>query len=487
MHRITIKRWLLPTLAAFTLAGVAAGQEGRGGDDASVPAGRPLGPSAEWPLESVQLESGTVYRGLVQSIGEHEIEFMEVVRPPGKPMFLVIRPVPVRGTQVIRLPEAERQLLIERTNGFRSRVLIEAGRIDEVTLEPQTPNGTRHWRYAGPWFTLLSTADEETTRRCVVRIEQIFRAYRLILPPRTSPTRPLEVRLLGSTDEYRDYLRAQGPDLKNPSFYLVRQNRIVAASELTRFAERLARSRDEHEQIRQLCARLDADLPARLQQLAGQLESRGYSRAEIVVEVKARQNAWSHEKAAWLNKIKTANRRNDEKFDELTGSMFRRLYHEAFHAYLENYVYPHDRFHVPRWLNEGLAQMFESGQLEGDTLRIDAPDRPALLAVQEQLARDESVSLPRLLEAGETEFLTAHRSAAGPGRQIYYLSWAVTYYVTFVREPSIWDTTALDAYVTPDHSGLSPIARFERLVHTPLPEFWRQWRNAILALTPAPR
>lgn len=487
MNRISFMLWMHMALAAFAPAGLVLGQGPNGPEESPASGGGPLARAAEWPLESVQLESGTVYRGLVQSVGEHEIEFMEVVRPPGKPMFLVVRPVPVQGTKVTRLPEPERQRLIERTSRFRNRVLIEAGRIDEVTLESQTSDGTRRWRYAGPWFTLLSTADEETTRRCVVRIEQIFRAYRLILPPRTAPTRPLEVLLLGSTDEYRDYLRAHGPDLKNPSFYLARQNRIVAASELTRFAERLARSRDQHEQIRQLCERLDAGLPGRLQQLAGQLESLGYSRAEIVAEVKARQNAWSHEKAEWLEKIKTTNRRNEAKFDDLTRSMFRRLYHEAFHAYLENYVYPHDRFHVPRWLNEGLAQMFESGQLEGDTLRIDAPDREALLAVQEQLARDDPAVLPRLLAADETEFLTAHRSAAGPGREIYYLSWALTYYLTFLREPSIWDTAALDAYVTPDGSGLSPIARFERLVHVPLPEFWRRWRSTLLALRPAPR
>ena len=33
---------------------------------------------------------------------------------------------------------------------------------------------------------------------------------------------------------------------------------------------------------------------------------------------------------------------------------------------------------VPRWLNEGLAQVFEGGQLESGSLRIDAPDRVKL-------------------------------------------------------------------------------------------------------------
>ena len=44
--------------------------------------------------------------------------------------------------------------------------------------------------------------------------------------------------------------------------------------------------------------------------------------------------------------------------------MFARAYHESFHAYLENYVYPHDHYDVPRWLNEGLAVMMEGGILD---------------------------------------------------------------------------------------------------------------------------
>ena len=44
--------------------------------------------------------------------------------------------------------------------------------------------------------------------------------------------------------------------------------------------------------------------------------------------------------------------------------MFRRLYHEAFHAYLDNYVYESPGYEIPTWLNEGLAQVFAAGLLE---------------------------------------------------------------------------------------------------------------------------
>jgi hypothetical protein len=166
--------------------------------------------------------------------------------------------------------------------------------------------------------------------------------------------------------------------------------------------------------------------------------------------------------------------------------MFRRLYHEACHAYLANYVYPDGDYQVPRWLNEGLAQVFESGQLDGDTLRIDAPDRPALLAVQSMIERGEPLPLEELLWSDQTDFLTSHGEAGGRARQIYYLSWALTYYLTFLGEKPLWGTAQLDAYVTPDERGLSPTSRFVALVRMPVERFSESWRDALQRLKPPP-
>ena len=63
-----------------------------------------------------------------------------------------------------------------------------------------------------------------------------------------------------------------------------------------------------------------------------------------------------------------------------------RLYHEAFHAYLRNNVYPRQKYDVPPWLNEGLAVIFEGGLLEGNTLRVDAPNPVALKKLKADMA-----------------------------------------------------------------------------------------------------
>jgi len=62
---------------------------------------------------------------------------------------------------------------------------------------------------------------------------------------------------------------------------------------------------------------------------------------------------------------------------------FALLNHEAFHAYLANFVVSGESRRVPRWLNEGLAQVCESGVWEGETFRIDSPDKPALATFKE--------------------------------------------------------------------------------------------------------
>ena len=70
-------------------------------------------------------------------------------------------------------------------------------------------------------------------------------------------------------------------------------------------------------------------------------------------------------------------------------------------------------YDVPRWLNEGLAQTFEAGLLEADTLRIDTPNLVALASLQSDLRGPQPLELTDLLNAGSETFLAAH---AGDGQ-----------------------------------------------------------------------
>jgi hypothetical protein len=160
-----------------------------------------------------------------------------------------------------------------------------------------------------------------------------------------------------------------------------------------------------------------------------------------------------------------------------------RLYHEAFHAYLENFVYPHEQFDVPRWLNEGLAQVFEEGLLELGTLRLDAPGRKRLMALQADLAGNTPLSLPDVLMADAQTFLVYHRTEAQTSQRHYLYSWGLAHYLA-VREP-ILESARLDRYVKGASLQSDSVARFEQLVAMPLAQFEQRWRADMLALKPS--
>jgi hypothetical protein len=395
-------------------------------------------------------------------------------------MYLVRLSLDPRSIQrTERIEETEHKTLYDRIQPllqYKSRALIEAGRMEDVELESMTDAGRQSWIYRGRWFWLVSTTDETQTRRCVVRLEQIFRAFQQVLPLRATSQEPLMVKLFGSMDEYRAELRELQLEIDNPAFYSARQNTIVAGCELTAFARRLAQLRRENAKIRQRYDQLDQQMPMQLAALSQKLQRNGFSPDEIQKEMKARTAAWRKQYEEIMRKLDATDRRNDSKFSEVTRQMFTRLYHESFHAYLENYVYPQDIFTVPRWLNEGLAQIFETVQIDEDTLRLDPPDPMKLARLQEDLRGREPLSVADVIQAEDDSFLVTHTS--GSSERHYLYSWGLAYYLTFYDE--LLYRGGLDEYVIQSEPAQSQIKRFGKLTRLPLHQFENRWRQTML-------
>jgi hypothetical protein len=434
-------------------------------------------PTGRWKLETLTQKDRSQIRGLIQTESPAEIDFAQVIQPPGKPMYAVIRGIPREKVEKIeRLGEAEHLELFERFSLFRNRAVIEAGRMDQLQLTGRSENGSKVLLYSGPWFELTSTADDEQTRRCLVRIEQLFRAYRTLLPPRVGQPRRLRVELFGSLDQYRDRLRERSFDLENAAFYSAREATILAASDLNLFAERLAQVRRQHEAVRQDLERIDKGHGEKLSTLAGELRAAGFTEDEVIAELRQRKASWKKELDSTLTTNLQRLRSAEEKFAVVTGNMFRSLAHESFHAWLDSYVYPHDSYDVPRWLNEGLAQVFEGGQFDGDSLRLDAPDRERLAALRAELTSERPLPLAQLLTASDRQFLGPHGDAT-PERHYLY-AWGLAHYLTFHH--NLLAAGKLDEYVAANSRDLNPLARFEALTGQPLARFEQAWRQAML-------
>jgi hypothetical protein len=468
-------------LATNLFSQSSAPRQGKHADSANAPrrTNSDLRPG-QWALETLRLVNGGEYRGLVQAKREREYDFAEIVQPPGEPMYAVLRGVPLDTVaEVVRLPSDEHQKLAERFAKFRNRAVIEAGRIDEVDWHLQTRDGVAYRVYRGDWFELWSTTDDEPTRRCVVRLEQIFRAYRTVLPPRAQSRGLLQVYIYGSLEEYRARLRQLDLSIENAAFYAPNERMIVAGSELTNFGRRLNEMRAKSTEVQRKYVALDRRFTQGLTTLSGELKAKGFSADEIATELSHRKANWKGEMKAALDGVQVAQRQNEAKFADVTNQMFARLYHEAFHAYLDHFVYPHQQHHVPRWLNEGLAQVFESGQLEGDMLRIDAPSRSRLLALRNDFQKLGRFPLSEMLIAADQPFLVPHAYQSGQGDERMYLyAWGLAWHLAFQHDAL--ESSALELYLDSDSQHVDPIPRFEALVGKQLPRFEDQWRESIM-------
>lgn len=395
----------------------------------------------DWPSERVELIDGRRYEGLVESQDDAWVHLIQIERPAGRPMHLVIRPLARSSVAaVVRLQPAEQAELRRQIKRFLNRSRIEAGRIDAVRLGMVQRHDARYLHYRGRWFSLESSVDEPTTRRVIVRVEQIFTAYRQILPPRTDSRRPLCIVMLGSMSEYHAYLGRLGLTIGNPACFIEDDNLVVAGSELARFAAELSKTEARHDQLRAELKQLERRLPLRLAEIAEQLKCEGAHGRQIKRLLAAERGEFERQIKKKRDELNRVDRTNAQKFNAVTSGMFTKLYHEAFHAYLENYVYPRKNYDVPVWLNEGQAMMFEAGVLENDTLRFDA-------------------------ESAE---------------RYYAYSWGLAYCLAF--ENRLPGTPALDEYVRRRANGISPVKRFEKLVGTTLDKFEKRWQRYILGL-----
>lgn len=434
-----------------------------------------------WPTERVHLLSGRTYYGLVESQDDSWVYLTEIHQRPGHRIHLVIRPIERSSIAgVTRLEPEDRARLRQRIEQWVNRARIESGKMDAVRLRPVDRQGIRFQHYHGKWFDLDSSTNEQTTRRIVVRIEQMFTAYRQILPPRTEPRGRLRLVILDSREQYRAYLRRYGLKVDNPAVYAPKENLVVAGSEVARYLAELAKVNAEHDRVREELDQLESRLRAKLRELSKKLQAQGAKRSEIApLLLKEKRDVEGRIKAKQVL-LKRYDRENAEAFDKVTRQMFARLYHEAFHAYVENYVYPHAKYDVPPWLAEGLAMVFENGILESDTLRIDAPNAVALGRLKEEIRGGRATPLDQLLAAGPDKFLVAGGTSRAESDRYYCYAWGLVYYLAFDKH--VLGTAALDRFVAPGAAKTPPDERLEKLTGEPLRTLQAQWQRYILSL-----
>jgi hypothetical protein len=454
----------MAALVALALAGAARGEGAPG--------------SPEWKGDVVHRKKGPPLSGLVEKQTATIVQLRCFSRKPGSPTILYTVELPATEVERIELlPEDERQRLRQRLDAvlLEHRTLAEhlksldgggksgKGSEEVFDLRPAAwvsgaPAAALEYRSA--YFRLLSNAQPEVVKLAAIELEQVYAAYARSLPPRAAGA-PTLVVLTGSLADYQELLRGRGLHLTNPAFYDAEQNQVVCASDLQRLADELEKARQHHGRLCSQLTQREAELKEAY---------RGAVPAEIRAPIDEART-----------RIKATEARNAEAFRRARVRLFQRLYHEAFHAYLASFVYPPAETAVPRWLNEGLAQVFETAIVEAGELRIGHADPERLAALRQALAQDTLVPLPELLRAGPRPFQVAHASQRQASDRYYLASWALTFHLTFQRQLL---GARLDEYVRALHRGTDPVEAFRDLVGQPLAAFEKDFRQYLQHLRP---
>jgi hypothetical protein len=425
-------------------------------------------PDDDWKLDVVHLKSGGVLKGLVVKETSNSVVFWRVTRKPGAYTGVLVATIERKEIDHIDALEAgEREALSARLKALDPTGQGEVLRMASLTL------ATADWGkegkglarvYRSDHFVLESNAAEDIVRRAAVRLEYLYAATTRFLPPRLEAAEPTRIYLARSLADYQALLREHGhTKLANPAFYDMANNQIFCGSELQRLGDSLEVIRKQHQQ---LLAEL-RDKEAELNKLY-----KGRVPAQLLLPIRQSR----HEVAQQDDK-------NERLFQEATARLFQRLYHEAFHAYLTTFVYAASETEVPRWLNEGLAQIFETAIVEAGELRVGHPDRERAKRVQELARSGRLIGLTDLLKSGPKQFLVHHATEKQNSDSYYLSSWALAFYLTFERR--LLGGKAMDAYVASLHRGVDPLDAFAELVGQPLSEFDKEFRAYLARLSVA--
>jgi hypothetical protein len=435
----------------------------------------------DWRFDVVHLKKGNKsFQGLLVEEKAGEVRFKCVFRKPGAPT--VVFPDTFKREDIDRLDllsGRERELLAERLAALARERTELAARFKSLGAGTAGPDfkldpvelSTVSWGkdkgkalgYSSDFFRLACNCpDRAVVGEAVIRLEQVYAAYARFLPPRRRSAAPTTILLAQSAADYRLLLRDQGINLLNPALFDPGRNQVVCLYELPRLSADLARVHQKHQQV--------------LKQLKDQEDELGRAYKGKIPPALRKPIDDARKQ------VELANRQNEKDFETEANRSFQPLYHEAFHAYLANFVYPPKEGELPRWLNEGLALVFDTAFVEAGELRVGHADRDRLAQTQAALRKNDLIGLADLLKAGPKHFLIVHGSDKQTSDRHYLTSWALAFYLTFDRK--LLDTKALDQYVRAVNRGTDPLEAFRELVGQPLTRFEADFRQYLLRLQP---
>lgn len=417
--------------------------------------GQPV--ASDWQFDVLVLKNGTVWKGLLLEESTQSIRFQIVNRNPGRPTFALTTSVPRSFVEKLeRLNDEKRADLKAKISELDPAGEMETRKMEKLDLRRVEWKGEkdRGWFYQSDYFTILSDAPEEIVRRAAIRIEQLYGATIRFFPPRHKGAAPVQIIIHSTQQSYQ----ASAPEgIKNPAYFSPLENRIVCGTDLSKRGEDLALFRKQFREILE------------------ELESKEKQARKFYGKNPTELERHLAPIRAERTRIRNLAYENEVNFEKSTSGLFSLLYHECFHAYIHSFVYPPNKGpELPRWLNEGLAQIFETAIVEVGELRVGHPDPERLNRMKDQIRDKKILPLKELLQSGPKQFAVLHGLGKHDADQFYLASWGLALYLCF--ENDLLGTKEWDTYLAELAKGLDPIKSFENLVGKDLAAYEKQWR-----------
>jgi hypothetical protein len=381
--------------------------------------------------------------------------------------------IPRKEVEKVQLLSAkDRELLRQRLEGLkRDREMLagflksldhkgkENGRLaelPELRAAAWPPDEkSKALEYRSTHFRLVSNARPAVVHLAAIHLEQVFAAYVRAMPPRPLKAQPTTVLLTRSLADYQAIAKKRGLNILNPAFYDPGVNEVVCGSDIEKLC-------DHREEVRKHHTELAAKIKERMTALEKAYKDKRNIPGELSKPLLAAEKL-----------IHQSEQRNDQAFAGVRDRLFQRLYHEAFHAYVGTFVYPNKESPLPLWLNEGLAQIFETAIVEVGELRISKPDRNRLLAVRSARSKGTLLSVADLIRSKPEQYFVAHGGTGQSSNRHYLASWAMAYYLTF--ELKLLGGKKLDDYVLALKRGTDPLEAFQLLVGKKIADFEKDY------------
>jgi len=419
-------------------------------------------PAPKHEFDQLTLHNGSRIEGLVVEEATLHIRFQFLASKPG--VRTLVFEVIYDRTEIASITKAKepgRSLAKEHFNKIETSKKREATKVEQLPLNkaPWIEGNSTAFFYQGPYFELLSNAQESLVRLVAVRLDEIFAAYVNTLGQRHRPRKPVRVILFHTLAEYRAWQLKKGIAILNPAVYDAKADEILIGSDLENQTRQLEELNNKHgEQLKEL-----TDQRKKLQK-----HYNGQPPALLTKQIQQ-----------LTYQLHTLHTENEATYARIEAAFYAILYHEAFHAYLEQWVFPSTTYFVPRWLNEGLAQIFENAFVEVDQLKIGRIDEKRLLEIQDEVRRGRFMTIQEVLQAPAQQFFVRHTQESFDADRHYNASWALTHFLTY--DLKLLGSPALVEFVSTP-ANAEEVKRFEKLVGMPLEQCQQQWKAYLLRL-----